>query len=75
MRPQKTIRRKRKMEEDPSKEEHGGARDEVKELERDGEVSEGDQEVAPFLASEDIVEGPKGLIFFLCADAAREGEG
>ena len=34
------------LEEDPSKREYGGPRDEVEELERDGEVGEEDAEVA-----------------------------
>ena len=62
------------MEEYPSKGEDG-AGDEVEELERDGEVGEKDEEVARFLAFEDVVEGPEGLGFFVCADAVREGEG
>ncbi|KAJ8618148.1 hypothetical protein MRB53_014334 [Persea americana] len=63
------------LEEDPSKWEDGGVRDEVKELERDGEVGEGDEEVAPFLALEGVVKGLKGLSFFICAGTPREGEG
>ncbi|KAJ8635527.1 hypothetical protein MRB53_009794 [Persea americana] len=63
------------LEEDPSKWEDGGAGDEVEELERDGEVGEGDEEVTRFLALEDVVESPVSLGFFVCADAARVGEG
>ncbi|KAJ8619915.1 hypothetical protein MRB53_028444 [Persea americana] len=57
------------LEEDPSKGEDGGVGDEVEELERDGEVGKEDE------ALDDVVEGSKGLSFFVCADAAREGEG
>ena len=64
-----------KLEEDPSKGEDRVAGDEVEGLKRDGEVGEGDEEVTRFLALEDVVEGPEGLDFFVCADAMREGEG
>ena len=63
------------LEEDPLKREDEEAEDEVGELERDGVVGEGDEEVVQFLALEDVVEGLKGLSFFVCADAAKEGEG
>ncbi|KAJ8637641.1 hypothetical protein MRB53_011908 [Persea americana] len=63
------------LEEDPSKGEDGGVGAEVEELETDGEVGEGDKEVTPFLALEDVVKSLEGLSFFICADAAREGEG
>ncbi|KAJ8644283.1 hypothetical protein MRB53_006031 [Persea americana] len=59
------------LEEDPSKGEDGGAGDKVEELKRDGEVGKGDEEVARFLALEDVVEGLEGLGFFVYADATR----
>lgn len=66
------------LKENPSKGEARGAGDEVEEHERDEEVGERNEEVAPFMALEGVVEGPvegpEGLSFFIYADAAKEGE-
>ena len=62
------------LDEDPTEGEDGGAGSEVEELEGDGKVGQGDEEIADFLAVEDVLDAEQGEGIFVAVAAACEGE-
>ena len=62
------------LDEDPMEGEDGDASGEVEELERDGKVGQGDEEITDLLAVEDVLEAEQGEGIFVAAATACEGE-
>lgn len=61
------------LQDDPFEGEEVGAGGEVEQLERDGEVGRGDEEVADLLALQDVVGGPEaGVVGVVAAAAVAE---
>lgn len=58
------------LQDDPFEGEEVGAGGEVEQLKRDGEVGGGDEEVAHFLALQDVVRAPQAIVAVVVAAAA-----